>query len=149
MKKIFVLIAGLTPFLIGYVLNFIFIKLSFNFATIAYIVSVVFFLYWGLLGFVFSKFTSSKVYTLAISHSPALLVLLLVLIQELISKRYWNNILGVATQFFYLPTIVVSSKVTGFFPVNQMWKTYIMSFILMIAVFYLGSYLRDRNQTVK
>jgi hypothetical protein len=149
MKKIIVLIAGLTPFLIGYGLNLLLYKLSTNFATVSFAISVMFFLYWGLLGFTFSKFTSSKIYTLAICHFPALLVLLLILIQELINKRYWNNILGFATQFFYLPTITVSSKITGYLSVSKMWETYIISFGLMIAVFYLGCYIRDKRQSVK
>lgn len=144
MKKIFVFISGLTPFLIGYLLNLILLKLSSNVATISLIIGSVFFLYWGLLGFAFSNFTSSKGYTLVICHLPALFVLLLILIQELINKQYWNNILGVATQYFYLPTIIVSSKITGLFSMSKMWETYIISFALMIVVFYLGCYIRDK-----
>ena len=149
MKKIFVLITGLTPFLIGYGLNLMIINLGVILTIVLDMIGVVFFLYWGLLGFKFSKFTSSKVYTLVIFHLPALLVLLLVLFQELINKQYWNNYLGITTQFFYLPTIIVSSKIMQIFSMHEMWKSYILSFALMIAVFYLGCYIRDRGEMTK
>lgn len=149
MKKVFALITGFTPFLIGYGLNLIVLKLGSEVALVFDIFTIMFFLYWGLLGFVLSKLTSSKVSTIVICHFPALLVLLLILIQELINKQYWINNLGVATQFFYLPTVRISSKITGFLSMHKMWETYIISFVLMIAVFYLGCYIRNKFDMAK
>ncbi|MDF2485652.1 MAG: hypothetical protein K0R46_1820 [Herbinix sp.] len=149
MKKVFVLITGFTPFLIGYGLNLIVLKSGSEVAFVFDIYTIMFFLFWGLMGFVFSKFTSSNVYTLVICHLPALLVLLLILIQELINKQYWHNYLGVVTQFFYLPTIRISFKITGLLSMHKMWETYIISFLLMIAVFYLGGFIRNKVDMAK
>ena len=149
MKKVFVLIAGLSPFFIGYGLNLIISNLSDNVVIIYDIIGVVFLLYWGFLGYIFSESIRSKVYALVVCHLPALIVLTLILFQELINKRYWTDYIGIATQFFYLPLVRVSSIITGFFSMHEIWQIYIVSFALMISVFYLGCNIRDRGDDKK
>lgn len=145
MKRIFIFMLGFTPLLVGYWMEDMISRneIAFDFRTFYNMLCFGFFLYWGLLGFLFCKFTSSKIYTAIICNFPALIVLILALVQELIYKRYWSNNLGIATQFFYLPTLRLSYIVTSIFSMHTMSETYIISFISMLAVFYFGCYIRD------
>lgn len=147
MRKLIVLIAGFSPLPIGYGINlFINKSTSTKLSMILSFISILFFLYWGLLGFVSRRFikATAKTSALIICNLPAFIVLILILIQELINKSYWSNDWGIVTQFFYLPTIPISSYVTPVF-LHYMWQIYIVSFALMIITFYLGGCIRDKT----
>jgi hypothetical protein len=148
MKKLVTLIAGFSPLPIGYGINYLCINNIMWTKLTLDLISFIFFLCWGLLGFVLCKFVKTKTNALIICNLPAFIVLILILIQELIHKKYWSNDWGVATQFFYLPTIKISSYVTPDF-MYYMWQTYIVSFTLMIIVFYLGCYIRVKTNHSK
>ena len=141
MKKLVVLTTGFSPLLLGYVMNsFVNNSNSTHLDILLDFISIVFFLYWGGLGFVLCRFTKKKASTLIISNLPAAIVLIFILIQELINKAYWNNHWGSVTQIFYLPTLRFSDKVTPDF-MHFMWQTYIVSFAIMIFVFFVGCYV--------
>lgn len=142
MKKLVVLIAGFSPLLIGYgvnlmLYNFVIAKLG---MTLDFI-SIIFFLYWIILGVVLNKFTKSKISTPFLCNLPALIILILILFQELINKQYWYNNWGLATQYFYLPTLRVGFKLTPNF-MYYMWQTYIVSFVLLVLSFCIGYYMK-------
>jgi 4-amino-4-deoxy-L-arabinose transferase-like glycosyltransferase len=143
MKKLVILIAGYSPLPIGYGINYLCINNIMWTKLTLDLISIFFFLCWGLLGFVFCKFVKTKMSALIICNLPAFIVLILILIQELINKKYWSNGWGIATQFYYLPTLRIGSFVTPDF-MPYMWQTYIVSFTLMIIVFCLGCYIRDK-----
>lgn len=142
MKKIVVFIAGFTPFIIGYYLNQIILNTKYGNSTFYFITSCSFFLYWGLLGFIFCKLKDSKIYTTIICNLPAFSVLLVLLYQELVIKQYWSNYWSRATQYFYLPTMKISFDLTPYF--HNMWESYIVSFVLMAIAFYFGCYIRGK-----
>lgn len=144
MKKIFIIITGFSPLLIGYGLH-LFITYSTNAKPgIALdLFCILFFLYWGLMGFAFCKFTDSKLNTSILCNFPAFIVLLLILVQELINKRYWTNLWGFITQIFYLPTLRISFAVKPNF-LYYMWQSYIISFLLMMAASYIGCSIRAK-----
>ena len=146
MKKLLAFIAGFSPLPIGYGINYLCINNIMWTKFTLDLISCFFFLYWGLLGFVFCKFVKTKMSAITFCNLPAFIVLILILIQELINKKYWNNEWGIATQFFYLPTIRISSYVTPDF-MHYMWQTYIVSFALMIIAFYLGCYIRGKTKS--
>lgn len=143
MKKALLFLMGFSPLPMGYALNrFITNGSNAGLGSLLDIFSVLFFLYWGLLGFAFSKSGASKLSISIICNFPAWMVLLLILFQELIHKQYWINGLGFATQMFYLPSLRVSFR---FFPnsLHYMWQFYVVSFILFAAIFYAGCLLKD------
>ncbi len=149
MKKLLILIIGFSPLLIGYGINLIiYNNMNTNLGPLLDIISVLFFLYWGLLGYIFYKFTDSKSSTLIICNLPAFIALILMIFQETINKKYWANFLGFATQFFYLPALRVGLIISPNF-LYYLWQTCIVSFALMTGIFYLGCYLSERAKQNK
>lgn len=149
MKKLLILIVGFSPLLIGYGINLIlYNNMNTNLGTVLNLISVLFFLYWGVLGFVFYKFTGTKHSTLIICNLPAFIALILMIFQEVINQKYWANFVGFATQFFYLPALRVGTIVTPNF-LHYLWQTCVVSFVLMIAIFYLGCYLSEKAKQNK
>ncbi len=146
MKKIIVFITGFSPLLIGYGVNqFITYSNSTRLGTILNIISIIFLLYWGWLGFLFGRFLHSDLRAALFCNMAAFITLVLVLIQELVNKQYWNNSLGLATQFFYLPAMSMTFKITPF--LHYIWQSVCISLILMIGVFYLGCIIRKKTTT--
>ena len=145
MKSLVALIVGFIPLPIGYGIHLFltFYDNNTNLSKPLDLISIIFFLLWGLLGFLLCRFTKTKTHAFVICHIPAFIVLTLILFQELINKKYWGNIWGFATQFFYMPTIRISFIVQPNF-MHYMWQTYIISFVLMLIVFYLGGLIRDK-----
>jgi hypothetical protein len=148
MKKLIVLITGFSPLLIGYELNqFITYSTSPRLGTILNVISIIFLLYWGWLGFLFSRLLHSDFIAAFFCNLAAFITLVLVLIQELVNKQYWNNSLGLATQFFYLPAMSMAYKITPY--LHYIWQSVIISLILMIGVFYLGCIIRKKTTAKK
>lgn len=146
MKKLILFIIGFTPFLIGFGMNLMILNTNSNDLSLGIdTINLVFLIYWGVLGYFFSGFTRSKLYTLIIFNFPAFLALLLNLFQELINKQYWTNYLGIATQIFYMPTMRISFYILPGI-ISHMWQIYIVSFLLMIIVFYVGCVIKDKKK---
>jgi hypothetical protein len=78
-----------------------------------------------------------------IANLPAFFVLILNLYQEIVLGQYWFNIFGIATQFYYLPLISLSSTFTFWTP--YVWVIYITGFLLMLASYCTGVYLKKRS----
>ena len=57
--------------------------------------------------------------------------------------EYWFNIIGIASQLYYLPLINLSSVFTFWTP--HAWTIYIAAFLLMFASYYTGAYLKKRS----
>ena len=144
MKKIIILIAGFSPLLMGYILNMFVSQSNGTNLDMAYdFISIFFFLYWGVLGFALCNFNRKMTSTLIVYNFPAAIVLILILIQELINKAYWNNEWSTVTQMFYLPTLRLSYRVTPDF-MHYMWQTYIVSFVLLLMISVLGGFLNSK-----
>lgn len=144
MKKLIVLITGFNPLLIGYGVNqFINYDTSTRLDTLLTILSIIFLLYWGWLGFLFSTLLHSVQISALLCNLPAFITLVMILIQELVNKQYWSNPFGLATQLFYLPVMSLAFRITPYF--HYLWQSVCISFILMIAVFYLGCIIRKKT----
>lgn len=114
-----------------------------NFTLPYKLTGIMYILFWLFIGFKTCEFGKTSLELAVIANLPALLVLLLNLYQEIILGQYWFNIFGIATQFYYLPLINLSSFFTFWTP--YLWTVYIAGFILMFASYYKGAYLKKRS----
>ena len=142
MKKIFLLLLGLIPFGLGFLLDSLMTHFSdvlFPYAAIG----VCFLIFWGAIGFFMYRLGEPLKVSLIFAQLPAFLTLLLNLFQEIVLVRYWGNLLGAATQLYFLPVLNISFSLT--FWADRVWPAYIAAFLLMCAVYYLGFRLGERH----
>ncbi len=152
MKKIFLPAAGLIPFALGFGMN---ARMMANMDLVLpyRLIGAVWLLFWGLVGYGAKYFAGSARSSALLAHLIPGAVLLCLLYQELVLGRYWFNLLGVATQFYYLPLLNLAFGLENFLFaltggwVHRMWYSYLIAFGLMWAAFYLGSRLRAHRTT--
>ncbi len=137
MKRMILLLWGLVPFGVGFLINVLLMK---NLILPFKIIGIAFLLGWGLLGFLTNSNGKTIVKTAVFANLPAFVVLLLILYQEIKLGHYWMNLFGIATQFFFLPLLNISFSLT--FWEQHVWPAYIVSFILMCVAFLLGGYVK-------
>ena len=73
-------------------------------------------------------------------NAAALLVLILLGVQEIVLQAYWMNPAGVWTQNFYLPMLRLGFTFTSWTP--SMFFAYTASFLLMLLASVLGCRLK-------
>lgn len=140
MKKYMLFFLGLIPFVLGFIMNSIMMQ---NFTLPHKLIGIIYILFWAFIGFKTCEFGKTSLESAIIANLPAFLVLLLNLYQEIILGQYWFNIFGVATQFYYLPIINLSSFFIFWSP--YLWSVYMAGFLLMFASYYVGAYLKKRS----
>jgi hypothetical protein len=140
MKKYWLLLFAITPIGIGYLHNYLFLNSYSN--ALHTIFSVIFIIYWFIVGYISPKFTKSAKEGLLLTNSFAIICIVLIIIQEVIVGRYFLNIFGMAPQMFYLSTIQISTilenKVLFFVTTHYMWMTCLLSFVVMILIYFAG-----------
>ena len=142
MKKLILFLLGFIPLVLGFLMNSWMMKnqssiLPFN------LIGIFSLAIWTFIGYKTYEVGKPLLESAIIVNLPAFLALLLNLVQEIILGRYWFNVFGVATQFFYLPLISLSSTFTFWSP--YLWTVYIVGFILMFVSYYMGGYFRRRS----
>ncbi|MDD3705069.1 MAG: hypothetical protein PHC45_03250 [Clostridiaceae bacterium] len=142
MRRFKLFLIGLIPFILGFIMNAIMMQNP-NFNLPYKLIGVLSLVIWGFIGFKTCEFGKTSVESAMIVNLPAFLVLLLNLFQEIILGQYWFNIVGISTQFFYLPLINLSFSFTFWSP--YLWTVYIVGFLLMFASYYIGAYLKKRS----
>jgi|SRR5699024_8945331 len=144
-KKILFLI-GLTPFLLGFLMN-IWVMLD---GVLPFkLIGILFLVFWATIGFISYKFEKALLKSAVIVHSPAFLMLLFMMYQEIILGQFWMNIFGSATQFFYLPLMNISVAIGGILSsltpwAMKLWLISLIAFLLMLGSFYVGQHLNKR-----
>lgn len=148
MNKLKLFLFSISPFVIGYLLNYLITKLNWYGIRI-FIFSIIFVLYWYFIGYKSYDYVKNIKQSILIGNSFAIVSIILVLIQEIILKRYMLNIIGFLSQMYYLPVIglisVILRKILFFVSIQYMWYTYILSFALMIFIYYKG-YIKNKIQ---
>ncbi len=148
MNKLKLFLFSISPFVIGYLLNYLITKLNWYGIKI-FIFSIIFVLYWYFIGYKSYYYVKNIKQSILIGNSFAIVSIILVLIQEIILKRYMLNIIGFLSQMYYLPVIglisVILRKILFFVSIQYMWYTYILSFALMIFIYYRG-YIKNKIQ---
>ena len=94
-------------------------------------------LFWFLVGMLSANFFRTRSGAMLFLNLPALLILLLVLVQSLILNAFWNNPIGVATQYFYLPLMGLGRFLGFFFPYS-FHAGAIFAFICLIGISFGG-----------
>ncbi len=142
MKKLLLIGTGFLPFVMGFALHLFITGCPVGLSLFFSAINIATLLLWGAAGFFLRYHTASALKATALAHLPALAVLLLILVQELILGHYWMNFLGLATQVFFLPLVYLPANMLFF--VRRMPLIYAAAFCGMAAVFWLGGCLRER-----
>ena len=142
MKRIALLLMGFFPLLlIGYGLNHLIMTALYYNAVVYLLIGIAVLAVWFAFGMLSAKLTGSKKEAVLLLNAPAFLVLLLILVQELILRAYWMNIIGVATQMFYLPLLPLSFTLARVLPGVLMvgpWLASAIAFALLVGASCLG-----------
>lgn len=138
MKKMTLLLVGIIPFFIGYGMNYLMLGPFANMVLPYKLIGIAFLIAWFFVGRYSYKFVSSKKAATILGNSIAFIVLLLIIYQECILGQYWTTQVGLATQLYYLPLLGLALIFTRMF--HTMPSLYIVAFLMMCIVFYLGRY---------
>lgn len=142
MKKLKLLLLAITPFLIGSLLSRAIVKFDW-YGTIVSIISIVFCLYWFFVGYKSYDYVETKIESIFLGNSFAIVSIVLVLYQSLIRKAFYFNIVGTASQHFFMPMVRVGSWVNSilwifFRHTNNFAVIGMISFVLMILIYCSG-----------
>lgn len=135
MRKIILLLLAVLPFGMGYLLNYIIIKFDWCGSSI---ISLLYFFYWFYVGRISVKYTKSAVESIIIGHSFAIITIVLIVFQEIFLGRYLPNLIGFSSQMFFLPALSLTSTFSNWLLMNAIWEICILTFFIMILVYYLG-----------
>ncbi len=146
MKKPQMWLLAISPFVLGYLLDHAMMKFNWYGANIT-LISALFYLYWFFAGRMSANWTKSRKESILIGNSFAIISIALMIFQDVVLKRYFSNIIGIAPQMFYLPALRLSAQIEDvllfFLTTRSLWRTSSVAFVLMIVVYRAG-YLRAR-----
>jgi len=126
---------GCLPFAFGGVLNWYMLQYV-DTTPPLFLIGVLFLVLWSAIAFLMWPRMESTRKTVLWLHLAALLVLILLGVQELIVGAYWSNAVGLWTQLFYLPVIPIGFSLTMWS--GSMLPAYLVSFGLMAVVSVIG-----------
>ena len=113
MKKFLLFLIGLIPFVLGFAMNS-WLMNNPNSILPFRLIGILFLVFWVWVGFITCKYAKTSYHSAVIIHLPAIFVLLLVMYQDMVLEEYWSNLLGLATQVYYLPLINLSSFIFSY-----------------------------------
>ena len=155
MKRLAIVLIGLSPILVGLVQSYLRTNVTFFSSDISYqLVGFLVFAIWFIVGRYYNKLAGSKANTVLLINTPAFLVLVLLLIQEAVLGDIWTNIVGQLTQLFYTPMLfwlvgvpaeVIREVMTASSMLSYMIIRYITSFICLLLASYVGCVFGDRR----
>ena len=139
-RAILILIGLLLPLLIGFLLSNwsmgwqLFLRGRLNGIGLAVLAL------WFVTGMISMKFFTSKREALLLLNTAPILIALLVLFQILVLGRFLGNIVGMASQFFYLPLMGLTSGLLSVLPLPVISMTMIsfVSLGLLILASWFG-----------
>lgn len=139
MRKLGLVLAGLTPFLFGGIQNWAMMK--YMDAVMPFkLIGAGFLLLW--LCFALALGTDWEKQTVFLLNLPAFVVLLLIFVQEVILSAYWRNAAGMWTQLFFLPLLHTGFALTSW--THSVFPAYAASFALMVCASCLGCLLQRK-----
>ena len=142
MKKLLLVLFGFIPLGIGWLINGLTMAFP-NTVLPLGLISVAFLVLWAWLGFISCKFEKVIHISICLIHLPIFLALALNLYQEIVLGQYFSNIVGVCTQFFYLPVLNMAYMLTAWS--TRLWVAYIAGFVLMCLVYFGGCVLKKHR----
>ena len=138
------LTAGVLPLLVGYLLNFLLLRLPFPLPLM--LSGLVLLGLWGVLAYRLSD-PGRRCFPQGLALCAfGLGMLALVLWQELALGEYWLNPVGFASQMYFLPALSAASAVMApFLKVVTPWPLYIGEWLSLLAVSCTGCLLKRRR----
>ena len=149
MRKLFLLLLGLLPLPIGLMMNSWILANPDQVIPGRTLIGVAFLFFWAFIGYLTSKLERKSVNIAIYAHIPSFLMV--IILQMRMLPNLYGSDLGLMAQYFFLPLIGVSSFLTdSFFHLTRIpasFEVYSMvSFLLLLASFYLGSFIRHRRE---
>lgn len=139
-------LTGLLPFAAGYGMHWMMtenpdLRLPYG------LIGLVFLLLWGGIAFLAGIFARRRpLLEITCMNGAALVVLVLLGIQELVLGAYFSNAAGVWTQLYFLPLLRFGFSLTSWS--SRVFAADAAAYLLMAAAAYLGFWL-GRRQSVK
>ncbi|MHA6253090.1 hypothetical protein [Oceanobacillus sp. CAU 1775] len=142
-KKMILLLLGFIPLIIGFLMNSWIIDNP-DSVLPSNLIGIIFLVLWIVVGFISFTFEKSQLKSFLIVHLPAIAMFVLLMYQEMIVGGYWSNLLGVATQFYFMPMIGLAHSLISIFifTTKGLWLMCLLALLLMVVAFYLGNYFR-------
>ena len=134
MKRIIFLIIGSLPMPLGFLLAYL--TLADQLLPLV-LIGLGILAFWFLVGLLSANFFRTREGAMLFLNLPALLILILVIVQSLILQAFWLNPIGIATQYFYLPFLGIS-RFLGFFFTLSLHASAIFAFICLLITSFAG-----------
>ena len=132
---------GVLPLVLGFFYNWMLTTLPVR-GILYLLLPVLLLVGWGYLSYRVASSSSNPFLQALLTCSFGLVILVLVLYQELAMGQYWGNLVGIATQFFFLPWISLASSVMSlispFVHSIRVWPLYVIIWIGLLAVSCFG-----------
>ncbi len=136
---------GIIPMVVGFLLNWLMMLLPI-YGIVSILLAVVFLLLWGYFAFKLSNSRQNSILQAFLMCAFGLIMLALVLYQELAMGQYWINLMGFATQMFFLPCLSLASLVVSpFMDVIRVWPMYIVIWAAMFIASCIGVFVKGRS----
>jgi len=138
---VILVVLGLIPFALGGFMNWIMTNYSNTIPPFA-LFAVVTLLIWVSIAFIVKPYIKNTTKIVIGLNLVAFVVLVLVGIQELFLHAYWQNVIGIWTQFYYLPLLIIGFRLTDWS--HSVFSAYCTAFLLLVTATLLGCKLRKR-----
>ena len=137
MKKWLWLPLSLTPFLYGFLitLGVVYVFPSGTLTMTLPLCSLLYFIIWGIQANLCKKALKSTKKAIGFMHIPALIVLLILLLESVILKTYWTGFAPNLLHYFYLPATPIMMLI-GFG--SNDFVAYCVSALMMVCSAYMG-----------
>jgi len=146
MKRLILIVLGLVPLLVfGFSLNHLIMSVFFDVIPPFMLIGVTVLVVWFGFGLVSVKLEGSRKAAIVLLNAPAFVILILILLQELVFRSFWLNIVGFGTQMFYLPLIGLGSGLSAVLPgITTFSLICSIAFVLLLLSSFLGRTSAER-----
>lgn len=139
--QVILVVLGLIPFALGCFMNWI-MTTSSNTLPLFVLFAIFTLVIWAAIAFIVKPYIKSTKKIVIGLNLVAFVVLVLVGIQELLLHAYWQNFIGIWTQFYYLPVLNLGFILTSWS--HTVFSAYCAAFLLMVIATLLGCQLRKK-----
>lgn len=132
---------GLIPLVLGFLYNYL-MMLPFPWILWQFIGFILLVL-WGVLARKTAYWDSGAFLHTVKMNALGLVLLVLVLVQELAVHHYFDNLLGILSQSYFLPfmwpALMIESIWAAIAEISYLWQSCVIAYCLMFAASYVGS----------
>lgn len=130
---------GCLPFVLGGIMNWY--MLTWPDTMPPYLlIGIAMLLLWAAIAYFMMKRIHNETKVILSLNGAAVVVLLLLAVQEMVLQAYWMNFVGAWTQYFFLPVLRLGFTFTSWTP--SMFFAYTAAFLLMLGASVIGCRLK-------